>query len=61
MIVFTSELAAEKKSGIVCPDSVCSVVWFLDNLGALTSKVSTCNNLNRRKSDWAGRTIDPDL
>ena len=55
---FTSELSTEKESGIICPDSVCSVVWFLNNLGALAAEVSTCDDLNRGKSDWA---IDPDL
>ena len=56
--LFTSELSTEKESGIICPDSVGSVVWFLNNLGALASEVSTCDHLNRGKSDWA---IDPDL
>ena len=53
---FTSELSTEKESGIICPDSVGSVVWFLNNLRALASEVSTCDDLNRGKSDWA---IDP--
>ena len=45
LLVVTRKLSTEKKSWIIGPDPVCSVVGLLDHGGALTTEISTCYNL----------------
>ena len=50
--IVTRELSTQKKSWIIRPDSVGSIVGLLNNRRALTSKISTCYNLILDINQW---------